>query len=233
MTQELEPRSRHGAIFDVVSIALFLASWWVLFGALVTAAGPFRTGLCLLLLVVPALLVVELAAGLFHWFADTFFDPDTPWIGPAVIKSFRDHHAAPGDMAERSAAEVSGQNCFACLPILALAGTLDLAAAPAQWLVALLLLSTLGVALTNLFHQWAHAERVPRWVGALQRRGWILSPAHHARHHCGAHDRVYCVTTGWLNPLLDHVGFFRALERVVERLAPRARRELANNTRAH
>jgi len=231
--QESGPRSFCGATFDAVSIALFLVIWCVLFGVLVNAAGPIRAGMSLLLLLVPALLAVDLAAGLFHWWADTFFTPETPLIGPSVIKSFRNHHAAPGEMAQRSAAEVSGQNCFACLPILALVASLDLAMPPAQWLVALLLLSTLGVALTNLFHQWAHAERVPRSVRALQRQGWLLSPAHHARHHRGAHDRVYCVTTGWLNPFLDHVGFFRFLERVVDRLALRSRRELAKDTRAH
>ncbi len=233
MVKGPEPRSRGGAIFDGVSIGLFLAGWCALLGLLLSAAGPLLAALWLLLLAAPALLAVEFAAGSFHWFADTFFSPSTRWIGPAVIRSFRDHHTAPGDMALRSAAEVSGQNCFACLPVLALSVLLDLTNAPGQWLAAALLLSTLGIALTNLLHQWAHAERVPRWVAAWQKRGWILSPEHHARHHHGAHDRAYCVTTGWLNPLLDAVGFFPALERAVRRLAPAAHRELAKNSRAH
>jgi ubiquitin-conjugating enzyme E2 variant len=231
-----EPRSRAGSIFDAVSISLFVGGWLWLLLALWVDAGPGAASLSLLVLALPALLAAELAAGAFHWFADTFFTPQTRWIGPAVIRSFRDHHTAPADMALRSAAEVSGQNCFACVPMLALAAPLELASSPGRWLAAGLLLFTFGIAATNLFHQWAHSERVPPFVAELQRRGLILSPQRHALHHCGAHDRSYCVTTGWLNPLLDAVGFFPTLERCIRglaRLAPRARSELAKGSRAH
>jgi ubiquitin-conjugating enzyme E2 variant len=233
VAQRPEPRSRAGAIFDAVSIGLFLAASLGLWLALLASAGPLQVAIAVALLALPALMAAELAAGLFHWVADTFFTPEAPWIGPTLIKSFRDHHTAPGEMAHRSAAEVSGQNCFACLPLLALALPFDLAALPGCWVGTALLLFTLGIALTNLFHQWAHAERVPAVVARLQRGGWILSPAHHALHHCGAHDRAYCVTTGWLNPTLDAIGFFPALERAVRRLAPAGRRPLAKGSRAH
>ena len=99
-------------------------------------------------------------------------------------------------------------------------------------LVAGLLLFTAGIAATNRFHQWAHADRVPRWVAALQRRGLILSPEHHARHHRGAHDRAYCVTTGWLNPLLDAVAFFARLEAAVRWLGPRRGQGFARSLRS-
>ena len=205
MAQRPEPRSRAGAIFDAVSIGLFLAASLGLWLALLASAGPLQVAIAVALLALPALMAAELAAGLFHWVADTFFTPEAPWIGPTLIKSFRDHHTAPGEMA----------------------------ALPGCWVATALLLFTLGIALTNLFHQWAHAERVPAVVARLQRGGWILSPAHHALHHCGAHDRAYCVTTGWLNPTLDAIGFFPALERAVRRLAPAGRRPLAKGSRAH
>ena len=83
MTQPLEPRSRVGVIFDAVSIAVFVAGWCALLIALVSAAGPLQTGWLLLLLALPGLLVAELGAGIFHWFADTFFTPSAPWIGRA------------------------------------------------------------------------------------------------------------------------------------------------------
>jgi ubiquitin-conjugating enzyme E2 variant len=233
VVQGPEPRSRAGAIFDAVSILLFVAGWLGLATALVVHAGPMQLGVTAALLALPALLAAELGAGLFHWFADTFFAPETPWIGPALVKSFRDHHEAPGDMALRSAAEVSGQNCFACLPMLAFALPLDLAGAAGCAVGTGLLLFTLWIALTNLFHQWAHAAHVPAVVGRLQRGGWILSPEHHALHHCGAHDRAFCVTTGWLNPMLDAIAFFPGLERAVRRLGPAARRPLAKGSRAH
>jgi hypothetical protein len=52
----------------------------------------------------------------------------------------------------------------------------------------------------------------------------ILSAAHHQGHHAG-HITRYCITTGWLNPLLDRAGFFRIAETVIQRvsrLRPRA-----------
>ena len=52
----------------------------------------------------------------------------------------------------------------------------------------------------------------------LQRCGLTLSPARHGRHHLAPCTVAYCISTGWLNPLLDGVGFWRGLEWVVSRL---------------
>jgi hypothetical protein len=75
---------------------------------------------------------------------------------------------------------------------------------------------------TNHIHRWAHARRPPPIVGALQRAGLVLSPAHHARHH-RRHDGAYCVTCGWLNPLIDGSGVLAALERSLPPGATRSR----------
>ena len=66
---------------------------------------------------------------------------------------------------------------------------------------------------TNQFHMWAHATSVPASVRWLQRLGLVLSPERHARHHCGEFDRSYCMTSGWLNPLLDRIDLFGRIER--------------------
>jgi ubiquitin-conjugating enzyme E2 variant len=71
--------------------------------------------------------------------------------------------------------------------------------------------------LANQVHQWSHAPAPPRAVRILQRAGVVLSPARHARHHDGGHVSDYCIAGGWLNPLLDAAGFWRALERAVTR----------------
>ena len=230
MPQGPEPQSRASAIFDHVSVILFATAWLALLGSLVAAVGPlaavFWLGVCAL----PALLAADFAAGLLHWLADTFFTPDSPWVGPSVIRAFREHHVDPGAIARKGRVEVSGQNCFACLPLLALAAAAGVGG------VTFVLAFTAAIAATNLFHQWAHADLgsggVPAGVRALQRSGWILGAEHHALHHSGAHDCAYCVTTGWLNPLLDRVDFFGGLERAIRRLGPRTRRELAKGSRA-
>ena len=113
-----------------------------------------------------------------------------------------------------------------------MSGSLVLEAPLDAAVLAGLLLFTLGIALTNRFHQWAHADRVPGWVATLQRSGLILSPERHSLHLCGAHDRAYCVTTGWLNPLLDAVEFFALLERTIRWLGPRRRTGFARSLRS-
>ncbi|MGH7856030.1 MAG: fatty acid desaturase CarF family protein, partial [Candidatus Binatia bacterium] len=65
---------------------------------------------------------------------------------------------------------------------------------------------------------WAHHPMPSRPVRFLQRLRLILSPGHHAAHHAAAFDRDYCITTGWLDPVLDAIGFFPALEGAVSRL---------------
>ena len=70
---------------------------------------------------------------------------------------------------------------------------------------------------TNLFHKWAHAENPPvvgRW---LQRAGLILGSARHQRHHRD-YSRGFCVTSGWMNPLLDALHFFPRVELLVRLL---------------
>ena len=69
--------------------------------------------------------------------------------------------------------------------------------------------------MTNQLHKWAHMPAVPRLVAAAQRNGIVLSKQHHSVHHSGGYDRNYCITWGVLNPVLERVGFWNALLRVL------------------
>ena len=80
----------------------------------------------------------------------------------------------------------------------------------------------LFVLATNQFHKWAHADNPPWLARPLQRMGLILSPRHHSIHHAVPHDTHYCITVGWMNPLLDKTGFFRICETIVGRVLPGA-----------
>ena len=55
-------------------------------------------------------------------------------------------------------------------------------------------------------------------------RKLILSPEHHSVHHSAPRDKYYCITVGWMNPLLEKVRFFRFCEAVISRVHPRALR---------
>ena len=81
-----------------------------------------------------------------------------------------------------------------------------------------------GVFIHDIIAEHAPSVDFELDVHWLQRAGLILSPEHHAIHHAAPHDRHYCITVGWMNPMLDKLGFFRGLEAVVARISPRALR---------
>jgi hypothetical protein len=232
---EFEPaRSRGWEIFDTASTIGFIALWLGFARHFTAESGLLETTLLLLLFALPAFTAADLGAGLLHWFADTFFAPSTPVIGSSLILAFREHHRDPRGIARRGIIEASGLNCFACIVILSVALVFDASTPAGQAGGIALLWFTLAIALTNLFHRWAHSERVARPVAWLQRKRWILSPERHALHHSGAHERSFCVTTGWLNPLFDRIRFFQRLEFAVRWLTRSGvRSKLAKGSRAN
>lgn len=163
--------------------------------------------------VVAGYLLADLVAGTVHWIADRHFDPATPGIGPMLIEPFRAHHDDPLSITRHDFFEVLGNNALVTIPaILALAWVPQPDSSLAHFAVALGLSGTFFAVATNLFHAWAHASEPPRLARGLHACGLVLTPARHARHHRGAHDRAYCVTSGWLNPLLDGARVFARID---------------------
>ena len=165
------------------------------------------SALALLLSLIGGWALADLVSGLFHYWADELANERTPWLGRNIIVPFREHHTDPLAMLQHGVSETNGDNALAALPLL---GALWLWGPAAPQSVPQLLLSGAvlgfagGVLLTNQIHQWAHARHAPRVVRWLQRRSVLLSPIHHAQHH-RAHDRAYCITSGWANTLLDRI----------------------------
>ena len=160
-------------------------------------------------------LAADFSSGFVHWMADNYGSPQTPLLGPKLVAPFREHHVDPLAITRHDFLEANGDNCLTALFVLVPA-YVWLPGVDAPWAVALelfVLLLAIGVLLTSVAHGWAHQERPPAIARLLQRAGLVVSPAHHAKHHQGAHGTHYCITTGWLNPLLDRTRFFRALER--------------------
>lgn len=161
-------------------------------------------------------LAADVGSGVVHWFFDTWLSARTPVLGSMFVRPFREHHVDPLAITRHDFVETNGSNCLATVPLLLGASLLDPAAGAAQrggvvFVVAL----SLGVFATNQFHSWAHRLEPPRWITLLQRSGLALRPEHHARHHASPYLSHYCITTGWMNPLLDGIGFFRGLERAI------------------
>jgi ubiquitin-conjugating enzyme E2 variant len=192
---------------------------------LLTTAAPVMTLALerdLLWLVAPACLfgyaITDLASGLVHWFCDTFFDAETPLIGPALIAPFREHHRDPLRILEHGFLELNGNSCLAALPLLACAHRLGVPGASTLNLFAQLCLITIGVsvAATNQFHRWAHDAEAPATARWLQRRRLILAPELHEPHHGPGWRGRYCITTGWWSGPLDACGVLDRIERTLK-----------------
>jgi hypothetical protein len=84
--------------------------------------------------------------------------------------------------------------------------------------VAFVLFLSLGVFATNQFHKWAHVKNPGRIIRRAQRWHLILPRDHHGIHHSAPYATHYCITTGWLNPLLRGTDFYRRMERVITAL---------------
>lgn len=171
-------------------------------------------------------LAADLATGLVHALGDRCFEEDTPWIGPSLIQPFREHHVDPQAITRHGFFEVTGNNALVTLPVAAWAAVTapSLGAGPGTTAAFGFCMGFGLVAVaSNMFHRWAHMRDVPRFVRWLQAKGFILSPRHHGQHHRAAHDRNYCVATGWMNPMLDRLGWLRSRAPSSPSLTPRAR----------
>lgn len=172
--------------------------------------------LWLTIVAIPLSLVLgDLVSGLVHWTADTYFSEDTPIIGQSLVKPFRLHHLYPRDICTHDLVTTVGNVCIIAVPVLAVGISLLWFWEDSSWLAFFILslaLMSLATVLTNQFHKWAHQEAPSRFVRFLQRTRVVLRPSHHQVHHTRPFNMHYCITNGWLNPLLNKINFFRGLE---------------------
>ena len=138
-----------------------------------------------------------------------------------MIVPFREHHRDPPALTRHGFLELNGNSCLATIPILGWGYWGIRPAGEDVWMVlsgSSLLFFSMAVLGSNQFHCWAHASKVPHLASWLQEHHLILTPEGHARHHRSNHTGDYCVTTGWMNILLDGTGFFRLCERALKAL---------------
>jgi len=172
--------------------------------------------LWMLAIAIPLGLVAsDLVTGILHWIPDTYGSEHTPVLGQSVVKSFRLHHLYPRDICIHNLVTTLGNSCIIAVPTLSFSLYLISRMPESRWLavgVACLSVLAFGTVLTNLFHKWAHQENPAVIVGWLQRARLVLEPEHHDLHHTDPFNQHYCITNGWLNPVLDRIGFFRKIE---------------------
>ena len=158
-------------------------------------------------------LALDFASGVLHWLEDSYGNPDWPILGPWIIEPNILPHRCPTEFTKKNWVQSSG-------PLLALGGVTIVIASLFDVLTwQLLLFAAIGVNV-NQIHKWNHLPTSKRNSMALllQKMSLVQTPAHHARHHTGLKNTNYCVVTNLVNPILEALHFWRALEWTIERL---------------
>lgn len=164
------------------------------------------------------LCLADFLSGMVHWSADTYGSPQMPVFGN-FVRTFREHHTDQVDITRHDFIETNGDACILTSPVhfsflLWVEDPFALSCMAGVFVISYM---------NSQIHKWAHSAERPWLLRAIQRVRFVLSPTHHSNHHSGPHLTHYCITTGWMNPVLDGIGFFRKLEWLLLKLGlPRA-----------
>lgn len=215
-------RLRRGYEFSCIVAAVGLL---VVQGVRVLRSGSDSPWWLTVLTLAAGAVTADFVSGLVHWLADTWGSETMPLLGRRLLRPFRVHHVNPDDFLRRQFLDTNGDVALIVAVVLLAAIWVPLDTLPgrtfAQFLVAF---CVVGLP-TNQVHQWAHMPAPPRAVRWLQDWGIILNRDSHREHHRAPYAMNYCIATGWCNPVLNQVDFFRRSEAVVTALTgwhPRA-----------
>ncbi len=178
----------------------------------------------LMLEAVGVIVFADFIAGLVHWLEDAYGKEDTPVLGPLLIRPNIVHHHLPRHFTKLSWWQSSWDLALIGLCILvgaAWCGGLT-------WQVVLFVLISVNA---NQVHKWSHMSRseVGPLVAFLQDWRILLTPRQHALHHTDPKNTYYCPVTNIVNPLLEAVRFWDALESAVETLTGLTHRRDSSN----
>lgn len=67
---------------------------------------------------------------------------------------------------------------------------------------------------TNIIHRWMHMEYPPYLALILQQTGLILTK-NHGHHRTSGFERTYCITTGWMDLIVDAKWVWVRVERLL------------------
>ena len=205
---------------EIIGLGVFVCFFVLLSGKTIQSLLEISDKVSITVLILTpiiAYLSADFISGFVHFLCDNFGSPETPLIGSTFIQPFREHHDDPQGITRHDFIEVNTNTCLAGIPVLlAFYFFLPLrSSAFALHIAVFILFFILFVTLTNQFHKWAHQSKPPAAICRLQQMNLILSPKHHDLHHTPPFDKYYCITSGWLNPVLAKIGFFEFFEKLI------------------
>lgn len=151
--------------------------------------------------------IADFAAGIVHWIEDAYIRETTPFIGSTIGRANVIHHHLPRHMARKTWWQSSWDLCLFALAVILIAAV----SGHLTWHVWLFAIISANA---NQVHKWAHRTRRENGpiITFLQHTRLILTPKEHAIHHTAPKNVRYCPITNILNPILDTIRFWAALE---------------------
>jgi len=159
--------------------------------------------------VLGGLFFADFVSGVVHWFEDRYGNPKWPILGH-TIRANQEHHFKPRKFLNGTFIERNRE-------VLVIGALFLLGFWAAGWLNLFTISAVIFGSLANEFHRAAH--RSPKENGRVitffQKTGLAQSFQHHANHHRKGKDSHFCVITNYINPILERMKFFQAIEKVV------------------
>lgn len=206
----MERRPIHYVFIEVAAVLVAWTCFAILFWRSTQATAS--SWLSVVLAILSGWILSDFVSGLVHWGMDTWGSVATPIIGKMMIHPFREHHDDPTEMTRHNYFEVNGHNALVLLFVMIPA--LFIPPSSMSWYAALLSFA-FGIIMTNQIHKWSHLAERPALVTFLQKTRLILPAGYHHVHHTAPHMKAYSITNGWTSPLLDRLGFYRGVERLI------------------
>jgi hypothetical protein len=198
----------------------FLTNFYLLFLLGSNLAEIYQLLGSLIYLLIPGMFIVgyllaDLLSGIIHYIGDNYGSINMPILGENFLKPFRMHHINPEDIPAHDFLELNGNNALIIFPFELLAIWLINFSSIAGFAFAtMMLFFSLAVFATNQFHQWSHNKNLVGFPLWLQKKKLVLTPENHNVHHVPPFQKYFCITTGWLNPVLTKIRFFETLTRI-------------------
>ena len=157
-------------------------------------------------------MLADFVAGAVHWLEDAYGSPDTPVVGPLMIRPNIVHHHHPRFFTRLTWWESSRDPIVVSLLLIGAAWWFDFL----TWHIWLFAFVSANA---NQVHKWSHQTRAEngRIVSFFQDIGLLLSPRQHAVHHSDPKNTFYCPVTNLVNPLLERIRFWHRAEWLIER----------------
>lgn len=153
--------------------------------------------------------VADLISGVAHWAQDRFDTRSIPVFNELFIYKANEHHSHPNRSSQYSWLT---RNKYALI--------ISIFFIFPAWLCSFLSWQTGLLILVLLFSSEIHIachrpNNHKNWlVNKLQKIGCIQSNQHHLQHHQNDNTH-YCIITNYVNPVVDKIGFFPLLDRII------------------